>query len=347
MAIETPVRGTPLRASWAADVTDAVNALAPMSAPGLLARQGMGGTGFARVPENRRGQALTGVSLFAIRKVVQGNDAPTVPYTGWEIYMPNGCVSVGATCQALNPRAYRTVDGETVYEEGWYRLACPADEPDRATSWPVVVHAKCCAALEGVDTFSEWPKRYVWAEMQNDPGEMTQSEHENAVFDVGDTFSATVGTVIWTFDDSLNASWAYSQGVRAAITVRETVATAPMALLFAFSVYEDDVELSLERIFVRNQTFSAAGATFIAADLFEVNVAHEAVYLVVNTATTPYTATLQSFASVTSGNTTLTVPAQVQANRQPGQIWVQLYGLKNGHVTLDNLSALNNLQIYQ
>lgn len=52
--IRAPSRGEALRASWGAAVADGVNALAPMAAPGALARQGVTGFGAQPLPQNRR-----------------------------------------------------------------------------------------------------------------------------------------------------------------------------------------------------------------------------------------------------------------------------------------------------
>jgi len=52
--IRAPSRGEALRASWGAAVADGVNALAPMAAPGALARQGVTGFDAQPLPQNRR-----------------------------------------------------------------------------------------------------------------------------------------------------------------------------------------------------------------------------------------------------------------------------------------------------
>lgn len=54
LVIRAPSRGESLRASWGAAVADGVNALAPMAAPGALARQGVTGFGAQPLPQNRR-----------------------------------------------------------------------------------------------------------------------------------------------------------------------------------------------------------------------------------------------------------------------------------------------------
>lgn len=66
--IQSPVKGQPMRASWGAAVAAAVNSTLPMGAAGLLARQGVAGTGFAPLPSNIRDRRITapGNPLFAI-----------------------------------------------------------------------------------------------------------------------------------------------------------------------------------------------------------------------------------------------------------------------------------------
>ena len=52
--IQSPIKGQPMRASWGAAVSSAVNSLLPMGSDGLLASQGVTGTGFAPLPANKR-----------------------------------------------------------------------------------------------------------------------------------------------------------------------------------------------------------------------------------------------------------------------------------------------------
>ena len=52
--IPVPVKGQPARASWGAGLTNRVNELCAMAPARGLARDGLTGTGFAALPENRR-----------------------------------------------------------------------------------------------------------------------------------------------------------------------------------------------------------------------------------------------------------------------------------------------------
>lgn len=52
--VAIPVKGQPLKASWAAAVANRVNAIGAMVPSGGLAREGVTGTGFAALPQNRR-----------------------------------------------------------------------------------------------------------------------------------------------------------------------------------------------------------------------------------------------------------------------------------------------------
>lgn len=52
--IERPVPGQRLRAGWGAEVADRLNAAGAFASPGMLAREGAGGSTVALAPENRR-----------------------------------------------------------------------------------------------------------------------------------------------------------------------------------------------------------------------------------------------------------------------------------------------------
>ena len=52
--VEQPAKGQPMRASWGAAVTDRLNSLCSMAPSGMLARDGMTGSGAQPLPRNRR-----------------------------------------------------------------------------------------------------------------------------------------------------------------------------------------------------------------------------------------------------------------------------------------------------
>lgn len=51
--IELPNKGVKMRAQWGVNVARRLNQLAPLSSPGILARDGVG-IGFGCTPQNRR-----------------------------------------------------------------------------------------------------------------------------------------------------------------------------------------------------------------------------------------------------------------------------------------------------
>lgn len=72
--VQSPVKGQPMRASWGAAVSSAVNSLLPMGSDGLLARQGVAGTGFSPLPANlrdRRGSSAERPRQFDLRARIE------------------------------------------------------------------------------------------------------------------------------------------------------------------------------------------------------------------------------------------------------------------------------------
>lgn len=347
--VQPPYAGQPLRASWAVAVSDGVNRLGVMGPSRMLVREFAGGCGFEPLPANNRWRVGgVGLAPFAARYVKESDADTSIPYTGWEIYLPAGCVAVGSTCTPMNPKAYRLdANGERKDEVGWYRMPDPGDHTT-GDDWLIVVHAKCCAALSGIDAFQDWPRRYLWAAVEEVPGDMTQEEREENVNNVGDTFADTVGTIVWKENDDGDEYAAYTHTVKTPIFLRDEFTPRQFALYTAFEVDEDDLTLSLDRLFVRNLVFNAAGASFVADGMTEIETDAEAVYLKISALTTPYTGEVKSYSSITNPDgETMTVPEQVQADRQDGEIWLQLYGLKNGHVVTDGHDAIRNIQLYQ
>lgn len=349
--IQPPAPGGDLEASWGAAVTEGVNRMEMMFPSGGLARQYAGGCGFAPLPVNHRGVARTGgINPFTVRYVKQSETDPSIPYEGWEIYMPAGCVAVGQACNPMNPNAYRMKEGKREELTGWYRMPSPSDNPADGDAWPVKVHAKCCAAISGVDEFEDWPKQYIWANVEKDG--MTQQERETDQNDVGDTFSTTVGVIGWKEfekdDGTTEMRSSYSHAVKTPINVMDMTAATLFLLFFAFEVDEDSVELTFDRLFVRNRAFTAAGATYVADGMTEIEKLSEAIYLKISANTAPYTGEIKAYQTITDPQgDALSVPEQAQADKGVGEILVRLYTLKNGHVIGNYLTALQNIQLYQ
>lgn len=345
---QIPGPGTPITSTLIGDIIRCLRRVALTNAHGAKLSYGPNGTTIDLSPIPKV-KAVSTLSPFAVRYVEENEDAG-IPYTGFEIYMPTGCVSVGNACEPMNPKAYREKDGEREDIDDWYRMPMPDETPDDGDWWSVNVHAKCCAALSGVDEFAEWPKRYAWASVEKRT--KTQQEREEEVNDVGDTFSSTVGSIYWREvvleDGTTEMRHGFIHTVKTPINVYDPTTATPFLLFFAFEVDEDDATLAFDRLFVRDMSFSAAGATYLSNSMTEIETDVEAVYLKISANTSPYTAEIKSYKTISDpDDETLSVPAQAEADKGVGEILVRLYTLKNGHVTGNHLSSLQNIQLYQ
>ena len=85
--IPAPVKGQPARASWGAGVSSRLNELCAMAPARGLARDGLTGTGFAPLPENRRNRAPSAVlpwSFSCTEAEDPENPGETVRTGGWD-----------------------------------------------------------------------------------------------------------------------------------------------------------------------------------------------------------------------------------------------------------------------
>lgn len=91
--IQSPVKGQPMRASWGAAVSSAVNSLLPMGSDGLLARQGVAGSGFSPLPANKRDRRAVAADLHPWKVFAVGKSEDIDHF--FEIYIPDGSIVVG------------------------------------------------------------------------------------------------------------------------------------------------------------------------------------------------------------------------------------------------------------
>lgn len=347
--IQPPYAGQPMRASWAAAVSDGLNRLGVMGPSRMLVREFAGGCGFEPLPANNRWHTASGpMPPFFVRYVEKTESDPTIDYDGWEIYLPIGCVSIGSTLEPMNIKAYRlNEDGDEEELPGWYRMAEPDEEKKDGAIWRVIIHAKCECALSGIDEFKEWPKKYVWAEIQKTFKEIDQEYKDNDENDVGDALSVCVGQITWTEtgEEKKGLSWGYFHSVKTPIYQSHTPTS--FYLFSSFTVDEDDLTLSLDRLFIRGKSFSAAGVSFMSNEMDEIEKDTEQVWLKISCLTNPATAEIKTYKEITNEGKTLTVPDQVKEDKKEGEIFVLLYTLKNGHIVSNNLDSLRNIQIYQ
>lgn len=355
--VQPPYAGQPMRASWAASVSDGVNRLGVMGPSRMLVREFAGGCGFQPLPANNRWHLNGSLPPFSLRRVKQSEDHPSIDYDGWEIYLPTGCVTVGSTCAPLNPKAYRLDEnGEHKEEIGWYRLPAPPDGSD-GDIWNVVVHAKTNAAKAGVDEFQAWPKHYVWAEIHDvneddegseDEGETDDGEETDDASDVGDALTVTTGTVTWADVENVTDTVpTINHSVRTPIFVPDESQVLQFALYYSFEIDDEELTIKVNKMALRNIGFSAAGATFVMDGMKELDKDSTAIYLKISAATSPYTAEVKEYKELTVDGEKITVPEQAAGDKQATDIMLLIYRLENCRVTENYLVSLQNIQLYQ
>lgn len=100
--VAIPVKGQPLKASWAAAVANRVNGLGAMFPSGGLARDGVTGTGFAQLPQNirERKAAPKDVCRYAIKSISEttpDSSSSTLTLTLKNLYYDVRCQTYVAT----------------------------------------------------------------------------------------------------------------------------------------------------------------------------------------------------------------------------------------------------------
>lgn len=343
--IIAPQRGDPFLSTWAQQITAGVNAFGAVGPARGLVRDGFGGIGFEPLPENQR--VRIGVALYPFTlRYVNANAESGIPYNGWEIYLPTGCVSIGSTCLPMNPPAYRVKDGKDVNEPYWYRLPSPDQNGVDGDRWHCVVHAKTCSAISGVDEIESWPKSYVWAEIHDKDRDDEEADEDAS--DIGDTFSSVVCEVAWTTDKDGNVVKTCLNTIKVPIHVRaDGEKTEPFRLEWVFEVDEDELKITLKNIYLRNMAYSAAGASFVSYEMHEIEKTTEDVYLKIDTATRPYQAEVKEYKNLTVNGETLTIPEQIQQEATPTDLMLLLYRLDGkGRVKGNMLYTLQNIQMY-
>ena len=105
--IQPPTLGSPLRASWAQQITDAANMAAPIGASSMLVRSGAGGTGCEPLPPNkrdRRGAAVAAADAGCWRLVTATQGGSTVHVFDNQYYKAGEVVleaSLATTAESL------------------------------------------------------------------------------------------------------------------------------------------------------------------------------------------------------------------------------------------------------
>ena len=200
-----PIPGAPLSAAWMSRFLAACRMCLPLEGNGVRISYGTNG---AVIHCTAAGGAAGGVDWpFKVRFHTTDDDT-----TGrWEVRIPTGSVSVGATCEPMN-RPAAEANGHDEDGEEWYML--PIDESEGQAStrtvtgsdgttktvtyrrWNIVAHVKTSVKVTGVDDLNKPARRLVYfsADKIAAAGETFDAATLFRRW-AGDEFSATVGTV--------------------------------------------------------------------------------------------------------------------------------------------------------
>lgn len=349
--ISIPAKHEKISAKWAGDITRTMNARRLIAGKGIKLKKSPNGIVIESTATGTgKASVFYELNPFMCRYVTIDT---TGSYDGWEIYLPPGCVSISQTHEPLNPKATRKIKAEngeqkTIEVEDWYRLEIPSQEvnyQDGTVHWNVVVESKGCAAIDGVTSFGSMPMQYIWARAY-DPHNIDEAWNTKDVG--GTTFSNVVGSIMITEEDgSEDKARTYFHDVKYPIFVMDT-SSQTMKLIHSFSVNSEDVQLDTAKLYLSNQAFTAAGATYISDNLTEIDDNATSIYLEVDASTSPYLGRIHAFTNSQNNETEeLKTEDSISQLMKPDNIFILLFRLENHKVVLDNRAALNNIQLYK
>lgn len=343
-----PCTGEEVTSVLVGQIIDCLRAFRPLQGRNILTECTPGGTIIHGTPGGSARSSTADVP-FRVRWHEYSSGGATSDGQ-WEIYMPPGCCSIGATCKVANRRANLTQhhgsgsDGMGDSDD-WYILPIDEDEGAEETvdgsdetfrRFEVVLHLKPRAMIQGVDRFSLPAVPYVYAAGRKivSPDDETPSDQDLAKYAWGDAETVVVAIV----------KVADGEGGKKVRTVRHVIQTSvsrtpPVGTSFdlewEFDVDEDG-ELSVTRVECVRQTAAAGGASIETAGKTEVTDAVEGIYLKIDTSVRPYVGTiLTDVDGATQMETTYA-------------LFYPLYKIKHNHVASDMRAAtLAGINLYR
>lgn len=340
---------------WAARLTRRVNALRVLF-----------GNGFRVLSRGPDGVRVECVAVAAERAAA----APLAPWTvrhhvteddddgQWEIYLPSGCMSVGAPLQNLNEAASETSghdgDGEGVKpdppawrilpvdeSEGSEQTRTDGDVTETYREFEVEAHAKTAARLDGVDAIDKPAKRYLWVACRKvlGPNEQQPSDEDKAKDTWGDEFSQTVARIeVGTRKKQGEEAEKYrkvTQLARAPISVAGTP-PSNFDLEWTFGI-DNDGSLEVKHVYCHRISTAAAGMNLTGPTFVEVTNAQESIYARIDTNAAP-----ENVISVVLD------PSNTLTGRYGFVTWLKLYDMAYNVKKADyRASSLVNVQVFR
>lgn len=264
-----PVPGAPVSASWMRRLLAACRASVPIASPDVrISYTPNGAIIYAGATAKAAREAI---APFAVRWHQPGDAAGQ-----WEIYMPDGCMSCGATCIPANVAAHDTNGhGGEDGEPGWYILPLDESQGQQQTdgdgnsyrSWRVTIHAKTSAKIQGEDEVDATPRRLAFASAWTEHPNPNSSDVDEST--IGDEFSQVVASVRVTTDGQgqIRASTAH---ISTPISVQSRT-KGNFDLEWWFS--RSNANLTLYRVYCIRNDLSVAGMAVKGDDMINVTAA--------------------------------------------------------------------------
>lgn len=337
-----PNKGEPIRAEFFRQVVDYMRRITPVAGPNIKVSIGPGGAKIEGTPGGAA--AVVETAPWTVRRHTTDTDT-----TGqWEIWLPPGCMSVGAECTPLNKAASEKTGhgGDPV---GWYALYLDetAGAPTRTETdveqvtaeireFSIIAHAKTSAKVYGVDALDAPARRLLWVEARKTPSatELAGETNADRVSGTwGDEFSQTVATVTIT-EENGETSRKITGRCTAPISVAARERTS-FDLVWYFG-FDDDGVLEVKKLYCLRQSASAAGITFAGETMTDVT-GSQAIYARIDATDFRLGGGIVSV---------LKDPNGVNVS-SPRVVWLHLYDVTSNAVTADYRSqSLVNIQLY-
>lgn len=310
-----PIPYADVSASWMRRFMSACRMCLPIAGPGLRASYTPNGTVLTLI--GAAAASPHGLRPFAVRWHQPENAAGQ-----WEIYLPAGCVSLGATCGILNSPASGTAGHGG--EDGWYLLPFGGSPAD-GDAYRVVVHCKRRAVAAGDLPSSGDPavSPMILAWMHDADEEVGQN-----IAYAGDEQSFLAAEVRYSSAGS-GVAPAVMQAAKDAVHYTGTQ-NAEFDLWWAFAI--SGTTLSVPKMGLLRRTLSTGTDVATIDSPVACEGASRGIYLRV---------------ALTNGVVGLTVALDVNATAAGADFFiVQLYAVDQYHVASDYRSALWRLPMY-
>ena len=302
----------------------ACRAAVPIAGPGIRASYTPNGV-ILSAAAGTAAPASSGMAPFAVRWHQPENA------TGqWEIYMPLGCVSAGATATPLNAKASDTT-GHEDDNDNWYVIPFSVS-PAAGDIYDVIVHAKQ-RAIDSEDLPQSGdpdvaPAALAWMQKRTlDTSERTESEKTAYA---GDVTSTTVASITW--QESSDGESVVPKVAQSGVHALNSTGTANQEfdLWWAFSI--SGSTLTVPKMGLLRRTLSTGTDVATIDDPVACEGASKGIYLRV---------------ALNNGAVELTVALDVNDTAAGADFFiVQLYEVNEYHVASDFRSALWRLPMY-